>query len=755
MRHRILPAIMTGIMLMSIVCSCHKKTSTEYDINVSHTDTRQISSEHTSSDAIIENMNDTDTQVSENYNYKDTKIAIGNNISDIYQIIEKNGILYGVGAERDENWNYMQNIFSIDVNSSSVYFYPYTIPDNHFINSMAVGSEEEIFFITYMIEDITSSSEIIDSYSFQMIDKNGILQLSIPLSEYSTADPFKIAIGNDDNLFIQTTESILVFDRTGSFLFDIDLSEEYYNYHALLSLYDGTVVVPVYADDKIVLQKIDIPAQELQAYKELSFSRQYSIYPGYGKDAEIYLFGDIGVYSYSLTSGEEKLVMNLLDMGFNSMQARDWCVISSEQFAVLYPEEHNIVSDITILTKSKEPAGSRTTITLATYWPDLSLISEFNRKNESYRIEVINFSESDLDHEEAKDRLRLEILTGNSPDILHFIGYDYEEFAESGVFKDLYPFFETDPELNIDSLVEGVAEALSYDGELLAIAPKFGISTILGDSSVIGDNTGIGIDELIQLDASLNEGARLFNSMSNLGFVSLCCSANWDHFMDYEKGIAHFDSEKFIRVLEFASRYDEPIPDQGGVLPLLSEEEAMMRGESVLTQQWLNFIRDIHILENETIGKSLAVMGDTASGSSVTEITVEQMYGICENAGNADGAWAFIKYLLSEEYQMKLGGFPILESAYLAEIDYMTNPAYEFSDDNNPHLADRGPGMTQEQVDKMDKMIASMVGNRKYYNSIMEIVYVEAAAFFSGDKSAEATAETINSRVKVFLNERS
>jgi hypothetical protein len=65
------------------------------------------------------------------------------------------------------------------------------------------------------------------------------------------------------------------------------------------------------------------------------------------------------------------------------------------------------------------------------------------------------------------------------------------------------------------------------------------------------------------------------------------------------------------------------------------------------------------------------------------------------------------------------------------------------------------PALTQEQVDDFKTMVdnASVGGN--YDSDILDIINEEAAAFFSGDKSADDVAALIQNRVSIYLGETS
>ncbi len=59
----------------------------------------------------------------------------------------------------------------------------------------------------------------------------------------------------------------------------------------------------------------------------------------------------------------------------------------------------------------------------------------------------------------------------------------------------------------------------------------------------------------------------------------------------------------------------------------------------------------------------------------------------------------------------------------------------------------------QEDIDRMNDIIASANGIMSYNSSVLEIITEEAASYFSGSKSPEDAASLIQTRVQLYLDE--
>ena len=139
-------------------------------------------------------------------------------------------------------------------------------------------------------------------------------------------------------------------------------------------------------------------------------------------------------------------------------------------------------------------------------------------------------------------------------------------------------------------------------------------------------------------------------------------------------------------------------------------------------------------------------------------MSLGQSFGITKNCDQTDVAWKLIReYFLPQEtegdYYYSSYNFSIRQD----EFDKFCENA--MSDDNNgswgwgDFMVEIKPA-TQEQVDEVKDLIANITAvDGAISNDIMNIINEEAAGYFSGQKTAEQVAETIQSRVWVYLSE--
>ena len=145
-------------------------------------------------------------------------------------------------------------------------------------------------------------------------------------------------------------------------------------------------------------------------------------------------------------------------------------------------------------------------------------------------------------------------------------------------------------------------------------------------------------------------------------------------------------------------------------------------------------------------------------------VQAEDSYAISARSANIDGAWDFLRFYLTDEYQKELNwGMPIQMKYFMEAAQEATQRPYYLDENGNKEEYDdyfymdgeeiKLDPMSQEQVDELVNFIFSI--NKCYYGNsdITTIINEEMPSFFSGQKSAQEVAKIIQSRAQLFVNE--
>lgn len=138
---------------------------------------------------------------------------------------------------------------------------------------------------------------------------------------------------------------------------------------------------------------------------------------------------------------------------------------------------------------------------------------------------------------------------------------------------------------------------------------------------------------------------------------------------------------------------------------------------------------------------------------------------ISETCAEKNGAWAFVKSILTDDYQTDQWQLPVTVSAFEAVMKELQEPEYDIMDGEKVYRDSVGfIGITEYKLD--DITDAEIQEFKDYINSmthistnvdsdLLNIVLEEAAAFFAGDKTEDEVADLIQNRVSIYLGENS
>ena len=374
----------------------------------------------------------------------------------------------------------------------------------------------------------------------------------------------------------------------------------------------------------------------------------------------------------------------------------------------------------------------KNTLTLLTDLPRAELytiVNDFNRTSEEYRVEVIQFGEDGL----TAELLRTQLIAGEGPDIFAF--YDRSSLADLGAnsFEDLLIYLDADEEYGRDTLVPELLEAMCVQGKLSWLPYSFGISTFTAPSAYLSE-PGFSFDEAKQ--AAAKAGLPLFP-----GWMTRDILWGWlsdfavGQYMDLEAGTCSFDSEDYISLLEeCAAAASEFGSDSAALYNSLLQFELLQ-----------NLIRVSTISDN--YGGAYAFVGlpnETTNGSMFSP---DLCFAISSTSGNKDAAWQLVRSCLSDEHQqMNLTSFPASASV----LDAMIDDAVE----NGVHYYEYEYELDEADAAKLRGLISETQTAQDAYPAVLNIMAEDAAQFFAGQITAEQAAAYTQNRVSTWLAEQ-
>lgn len=614
------------------------------------------------------------------------------------------------------------------------------------------------------------------TFALRKLDKNGAELANIDLTalgenkEYFYIQDF--LIGPDGHIYISDGENaVYAFTADGQPAFEVQLTNYSYN---MVLLADGRVANLTYGQNGMEMHIIDAATKNWGQTIDLPRSIN-TAYSGHGS-YDLYYTSGSSFYGYSVQSKTAEKLVNWIDV---DMDGDPYFVVPLDDQQILclsynYDDSGENNQELILLTKTDRSAvPERKIITMASMYTDYNLrgqVVKFNKANSEYRIQINDYSEyaTDDDWNAGLTKLNTEIISGTVPDIIIIDNLPIKQYAAKGLIEDLIPYIENDKELGgMKAFLTNVFEACKVGDILPYIASSFGMQTVVGASRVVGSQPGWTMDELNAALATMPEGATAFNSyMTKSTLLQYICMVNIDDYVDWSEGKSNFDSEEFIKLLEFCKTAPDDIDYENIDWETYEDDwqddaTLIKEGKMMLTMGSIYDLSDFPYLKGN-FQEPITFIGFPSANSIGSVFSMNNGLAMSSTCKHKDAAWKFMRTILTEEYQKEnmWWGLPTNKAVFDYKIEQALNPdsasagsisvradyAYEEEIDRK---------LTPADIEQITSLIDQITTTATYDQFIMDIISEEAAAFFAGQKSAAETAKVIQSRVGIYVSEQS
>lgn len=615
------------------------------------------------------------------------------------------------------------------------------------------------------------------------------------------------AVDAAGNLYVSDYNNIYVLDAEGNVQFKLDGSQYngslcrlnaqqvgvmWYNYTDDVNAADenGQYFVPIDLETKDWGEKVKLP------------SNVWSIFPG--DDAyDFYYAYNNNIYGYAAkTDTKEKLVDWLAcDVDTNNMSG--YAMLSDSRVAALMQDWNTDPTTYQLIVLHRVDASEikeKKVLTLACMYLDWnlrSMIVEYNKTNDEYRINVVDYSEyaTDDDYNAGVTKLTTEIISGSVPDIFLTSNLPIDKYAAKGVIADLNTFMDGGNGLSRDYFVPQVMSALEKDGKLYELPTSFSVQTAYALSSIASQYDTWNVAAVQDAMTQLQEGATVFsNGWTKNTALSNCLSRNLSAFVDWTTGKCEFDSEAFQQLLAFCNSFPAETSDGDGAIAYatsadIAVDDAMWDSDATRItngKQLMSTIGmysfDSYIWNVYAIRDKITFTGYPTEDGSGSSFELQMPMAISSVTKYPDAAWDFvcsiIKKMNTIDENNYYYGFPISQAAFDAEMTDIMTEQYQLDEngeqvdwdgDGEPDKAIRGSyetmengetvykdvyALTQEDIDQILGVINSTRSVYDYDQEILDIITDEVAAYFAGDKDVQTTANMIQSRVNLYVQEQ-
>lgn len=523
---------------------------------------------------------------------------------------------------------------------------------------------------------------------------------------------------------------------------------------------NGSLVATYYNNDwsKLYISKPDFASGNKGEKVELPIDfLAYQFYPG--ETSDLLISNTKGLYTYNLGDLEPSILMDFANSDFAGLDFQSLAFINDKEFIATYPDtdwQTYKLSKFTYVDSTE--VTDKINIVLGCEYLNSNLskqIANFNKTNDTYRIVIKNYDSYNTmeDYSLGNIQLHNDIISGNMPDILLINStLDIDYLANKGLLADVGELIENDKELANIEYLENVFNAFSVNDTLYTVVPSFSVSTMIARKDMVGGRTSWTMPEFLEYMDTLPDDVAPFGFAllqdTMIYFLMEYCA---DDFLDMNTGTCHFDSPEFIAWLEFAKTFPAELSESFWNDYDWDAQERIFRDKkAVLSNCFIwemgELLYDIH----GTLGSEASFIGFPGlKGNSSVIISDCDGFLLSSKSEHREGAWSFVRYFLTEEYQTgnQIEGLPVMKKVFEEQLTQAAEKPYRVDAETTLEP------FSQKEIDEIRDFIYSI--EKRTYNdgNVLQIVTEEANSFFAGAKSAKEAAEIIQNRVQLYLDE--
>jgi ABC-type glycerol-3-phosphate transport system substrate-binding protein len=640
----------------------------------------------------------------------------------------------------------------------------------------------------YLYISIVFDSTTVSQIFTLACESGGEIKWEKPLSDFITLpenywDGVFAEGSQNDGWFVCADETLAVIDIDGTLVKSHTLPG---GVDGMARAGDGSIHVWSFGGSRgtafhCVLDESETPVENtkwLEAQNTVN-ARSGGMY--FGEGANLYYITETGLYSYDIGSEESEIVINWVNSSVLASNINSMAIISPETIFIyggvftgsdltrtdkavmLYTKSENVTSDgIELITVTYIENGTNE-IPLAAI--------AFNQSQSRYKVvcdEYTSTNRSD-DYIELYSSFDMYVVSGGAGDIIvtNTGLLDAVKYAQKGLFADLYGLMDEFGEaggLTEDNLFGCVKKAYELDGGLYMLPREFELATLAADISDTGDG-GWNTEDFIKIAESLPDGRKMLWDMSKSSVYNTLRDSVISEHIDLENGVCDFELENFMDFLEYIASLPET--DNSGYG---DSENHFITGEVVCYSTKLGSYAQYakaHSLFGKDANVELKEYPSASGGAA--KLNAHMVYSINEASEHKEGSMSFLNFFFSPECMIneyrKMMSFPSLKTT-MSAWDAIESLMYYFfyynntgriSGSHNPIEGDNGVCVAMDDVliSETVEFCDTVDVFAQIPQSIIDIVDEDISAFLASAKTAEETARLIQSRVSLYLSERS
>ena len=484
-----------------------------------------------------------------------------------------------------------------------------------------------------------------------------------------------------------------------------------------------------------------------------------------GNDGEVFVRGDDRLFACDMETLTRRALVDWIDTEFAPQKVNYFSYVDDELLYVWASDLLTEQSQLYRLDKGEADLSDRIPIKISYVSTGGSEIEDailyYNLLQNKYYAVADDLRDS-VAEEKLDEAYDLAMVSGDIGDVIIFNrGASIEKYLNHGALADLYDYFNKDDSILLDDIFDFTYQHMERNGELYTLIPSFDIGTVVSKTSNFSQ--GFTFDEFMELLKNQSSDSLLINE-SRFSLTEMLLFAAIEDYMDIDTKTCDFTNEDFISTIEFL----KSLPDESNAV--YDDDPTAYSNDKILCRKY-SFANIYGYLKlKASFGyEDISFIGNPSPDGGRDELYENFYVGISSQSKEPNGAWEFIKFMMDEFYQINneyfLDSLPSLKNVM---YDYVkTNPeirifipenstrfyTYFDPDEEIPEGNGKVTHINEDFINELYENLSDVNIKTEVDDMIRYIIREELSIYFSGAKSAADTAEVIQNRVQLYLNE--
>ena len=406
-------------------------------------------------------------------------------------------------------------------------------------------------------------------------------------------------------------------------------------------------------------------------------------------------------------------------------------------------------------------------------------------------ISVVSKEDDSQERSDYISKINTELMSGGGADVLAIDILPYYKYADSGLLEDLQDYMDADSSFDIGDYRKNIIQAVKYRGGQYMLPLDYMFDYVAYDSSLFTDeekkkleseNVWITYEKMFDVAKEAFERengsggpVRMIGAPADYVMLKEMMLPEFKDFVDIENRKVSLNDGRFAALMESVKKYGDlgylqkslgsEVPDMDDIEKLRQEKffykvkgQHSLRAD-IIRNEGLNDGNFSFGLGNMSSGDENddKILGLLSDGNGKVPFNYLQAYGINANSDNKALAWAFVKYLMSEEIQsdpeLMVVGLPINNEARMEKAKMM----FTGNDTGEDSMESESAEAEKKAEDRYIEMLERFSDSLNYCpirdDTADGMIKDEVNRYFDGRKSAEEAAGALQEKLELYLNE--